>query len=301
MEGDPPMQSLLEDGSPAAPTVLKVDFEGWRGGGRGGFVEEIWKVKLESLGPVSLRSKGWLVAELTWDLFSATADVADVNIIFYKRRLNFTHWGLRPARRRKQEDGILRKISGLFGRVFGRFFFGASLNFRWAVGTAVGTTPQSVPFAATGKWTCRGNKKVEQKSSQQLQVGVWANRYQWIYKPLAIFSAVFYWVSLGCISGPLQKWILEVDGANQLAAGFAQKLRGKRGRCLFLLWNLWGCIFGFHVHFLRVCVIFDLFFFSLPDSRLFRQLNPPEGSIFLFFLKDLWIKNPFGKSYPLVN
>ena len=76
-------------------------------------------------------------------------------------------------------------------------------------------------------------------------------------------SRVFYWVSLGCISGPLQKWILEVDGANQLAAGFAQKLRGKRGRCLFLLWNLWGCTFGFHVHFLRVCMIFDLCFFSL--------------------------------------
>ena len=40
------------------PNGAQVDFEGWRGGGRGGFVEEIWKVKLESLGPVSLRSKG---------------------------------------------------------------------------------------------------------------------------------------------------------------------------------------------------------------------------------------------------
>lgn len=63
MEGDPPMQSLLEDGSgggrvTSRPNGAPVDFEGWRGGGRGGFVEEIWKVKLESLGPVSLRSKG---------------------------------------------------------------------------------------------------------------------------------------------------------------------------------------------------------------------------------------------------
>lgn len=150
----------------------------------------------------------------------------------------------------------------------------ASLNFSGGQSVQQSARLHRVCHLLPQEVDAQREQKGWKKSRQQLQVGPWANRYQRIYKPLALFSAVFYWVSLGCISVPLQKWILEVDGANQLAAGFAQKLRWKRGRCLFLLWNLSGCIFGFHVHFLRVCMIFDLLLFFFT-SRLFWQLNPP--------------------------
>jgi len=98
------------------------------------------------------------------------------------------------------EDGILREISGLFGRVFGSFFFGAFAQFqRWAVGTAVGTTPQSVPFAATGSGHAEGTKRLNKNPGNSFKLGfepIVINGFTNLW-PLALFSAVFYWVSLG--------------------------------------------------------------------------------------------------------
>lgn len=223
MEGDPPMQSLLEDGSGGGRVTSRpngaqpVDFEGWRGGGRGGFVEEIWKVKLESLGPVSLRSKGWLLAELTWDLFSATADVADVNIIFYKRRLNFSHWGLRPARRRKQvKMESCERFPGFLDEFLGAFSLEPSLNFSGG---------QSVQQSARLHRVCHLlPQEVDMQREQKGWTKIQATASSWglsqslsmdlqTFGPWPFSQPCFIGFHWGKIPGPLQKWILEVDGA----------------------------------------------------------------------------------------
>ena len=80
------------------------------------------------------------------------------------------------------------------------------------------------------KWTRRGNKKVEKNPGNSFKLGfepIVINGFTNLW-PLALFSAVFYWVSLGCISVPLQKWILEVDGANQLAV-LPKNFPGEKG------------------------------------------------------------------------
>ena len=153
-----------------------------------------------------------------------------------------------------------------------------------------------MPFAATGSGHAEGTKRLKKIQPTASSWGL-SQSLSMDLQTLGPFLSRVLLGFIGVYFGALQKWIWEVDGANQLAAGFAQKLRGKRGRCLFLLWNLWGCIFGFHVHFLRVCMIFDLFFFTSRLQTFSAAQSTLRKNIFGFSERFV-NKEPFGQELP---
>ena len=152
------------------------------------------------------------------------------------------------------------------------------------------------------KWTWQREQKGWKKSRQQLQVGVWANRYQWIYKPLA-FGPFLSRVLLGFIgvykTGPLQQMDFGRLMERFSTSGWVcPKIAGEKGSVFVSSLEPLGVYFRVPCSFSEGVHDFWFVFFSLPDSRLFSAAQSTWRKHIFVFSERFVNKEPFWQELP---